>query len=306
MPQNQDNASSNTKNKIIIIATALLVLATLGGAAYYINKQQQTIEELTEGFALEKEQLEDEYTQLAIQYEGYKLQVNNDSLEQKLEDQRIKMQRLVEELRQTKAQDARKIAALKKELETVRGVLRYYVAQVDSLNRVNEALVAENKQIRNDMSNVQRQNQEVRQQNEQLTKKVTVAAKLSATNVSVSALNKKDKVLEGRKLKIADLAQFKVNFTIAANVTAETGEKDIYMRVLRPNEEVLTNGQSGKFSYDGAMLSYSARKSIEFGGEETHVTMYYKRGESLEPGTYRVELFADGNMIGRGSITFNK
>ena len=100
------------KNKIVIIAAAVILLALLGGAGYYIWRQQQTIDELTEGFALEKEQLEDEYTQLAIQYEGYKLQVNNDSLEQKLEDQRIKIQRLVEELRQTKAQDARRIAAL--------------------------------------------------------------------------------------------------------------------------------------------------------------------------------------------------
>lgn len=128
------------KNKVIIIAAAIVLLALLAGGGYYIWRQQQTIDELTEGFALEKEQLEDEYTQLAIQYEGYKLQVNNDSLEQKLEDQRIKIQRLVEELRQTKAQDARRIAALKKELETVRGVLRYYVAQVDSLNKVNDEI----------------------------------------------------------------------------------------------------------------------------------------------------------------------
>ena len=116
------------KKNIIIITATVIVLATLGGAAWFIHQQQEKIEEMQEVFALEKEEMEDEYTQLAIQYEGYKLQVNNDSLEQKLEDQRIKMQRLVEELRQTKAQDARKIASLKKELETVRGVLRYYVA----------------------------------------------------------------------------------------------------------------------------------------------------------------------------------
>ena len=200
------------KNKVIIIAAAIVLLALLAGGGYYIWRQQQTIDELTEGFALEKEQLEDEYTQLAIQYEGYKLQVNNDSLEQKLEDQRIKIQRLVEELRQTKAQDARRIAALKKELETVRGVLRYYVAQVDSLNKVNDALVAENQQIRSDMRTVQQQNQQVRQQNETLTKQVTVAAQLSATNVSVTALDRKDKV--EKRNRVDKLAKFQVNFTI--------------------------------------------------------------------------------------------
>jgi DNA repair exonuclease SbcCD ATPase subunit len=292
------------KNKVIIIAAAIVLLALLAGGGYYIWRQQQTIDELTEGFALEKEQLEDEYTQLAIQYEGYKLQVNNDSLEQKLEDQRIKIQRLVEELRQTKAQDARRIAALKKELETVRGVLRYYVAQVDSLNKVNDALIAENQQIRSDMRTVQQQNQQVRQQNETLTKQVTVAAQLSATNVSVTALDRKDKV--EKRNRVDKLAKFQVNFTIAANVTAQTGEKDVYLRILRPSDEVLTNAQSGKFKYENAKLDYSARKTIEFGGEETPVTMFYKRGEALDAGTYRVEIYADGNMIGRGSIALKK
>ncbi len=287
-------------NKKIIIVAALIIIGILGGSGWYINKQQAQIEEMQEVFALEKEEMEDEYTQLAIQYEGYKLQVNNDSLEQKLEDQRIKMQRLVEELRQTKAQDARKIAALKKELETVRGVLRYYVAQVDSLNRVNEALIAENAHIKGQMQSVQAQNQQVREQNETLTRKVTVAAKLSATNVNVIPLNSKDKV--EKKNRVDKLAKFQVNFTIAANVTAEAGEKDVYLRLLRPNEEVLTNNQSGKFSYENTMLPYSAKKTIEYGGEETPVTIYYKRVENLEKGNYGVELYCDGNLIGRGSI----
>ncbi len=288
------------KKNAIIIAATILVLGMLGTAAWYIHQQQQKIEEMQEVFALEKEEMEDEYTQLAIQYEGYKLQVNNDSLEQKLEDQRIKMQRLVEELRQTKAQDARKIASLKKELETVRGVLRYYVAQVDSLNRVNEALVAENAQIKGQMQTVQAQNQQVRQQNETLTRKVTVAAQLSATNVSIVPLTSKDKV--EKKMRVDKLAKFQINFTIAANVTATPGEKDVYVRLLRPNDEVLTNGQSGKFSYENAMVDYSSKKTIEYGGEETPVTIYYKRVENLEKGTYRAEIYCDGNLIGRGSV----
>lgn len=288
---------------IAAIVTGFIVVGVLGGAAWFIHQQQEQIEEMQEVFALEKEEMEDEYTQLAIQYEGYKLQVNNDSLEQKLEDQRIKMQRLVEELRQTKAQDARKIAALKKELETVRGVLRYYVAQVDSLNRVNEALVAENAEIKGQMRSVQAQNQQVRQENETLTRQVTVAAQLSATNVNILPLNSKDKV--EKKNRVDKLAKFQINFTIAANVTATPGEKDVYVRLLRPNDEVLTNPQSGKFSYENTMVQYSSKKTIEYGGEETPVTIYYKRVENLDKGTYRAEIYCDGNMIGRGSIALN-
>jgi hypothetical protein len=154
------------------------------------------------------------------------------------------------------------------------------------------------------MRTVQQQNQQVRQQNETLTKQVTVAAQLSATNVSVTALDRKDKV--EKRNRVDKLAKFQVNFTIAANVTAQTGEKDVYLRILRPSDEVLTNAQSGKFKYENTKLDYSARKTIEFGGEETPVTMFYKRGEALDAGTYRVEIYADGNMIGRGSIALKK
>lgn len=290
------------KNKKIYIAIAVAFAAIIGGFSYYIYTQNQTIEELSETFALEKEDLENEYSQLAIQYEGYKLTVNNDSLEQKLEDQRIKIQRLVEELKQTKAQDAKKIASLKKELETVRGVLRYYVAQVDSLNRVNEALVAENTKVRNEMKVVQNNNANLQNQNQQLTKKVTLAAQLNAVGLTAKALNKRNKKTDSLKSTTA----FQVDFTIAANVTAEAGFKDIYVRILTPSEDLLTNAKSGQFAYDGSSIQYSMKKNIEYGGEETPVTLYWNRNETLDPGTYYFDVYADGNKIGSTTLRMEK
>lgn len=289
-------------NKKYYIAAAILFVLTIGGFLYYIVEQNKTIDELTESFALEKEDLENEYSQLAIQYEGYKLNVNNDSLEQKLEDQRIKIQRLVEELKQTKAQDARKINSLKKELETVRGVLRYYVAQVDSLNKVNEQLVAENTQVKKEMQKVKNSNANLQSENKQLTQKVTLAAKLNAVGLTAKALTKREKPTTSLKKTTI----FAVSFTIAANITAEVGYKDIYVRILTPAEDLLTNAKSGTFSYDGSEVQYSMKKNIEYGGDETHVTIYWNRNETLKPGTYKFEVYADGNMIGQTSLKMEK
>lgn len=289
-------------NKKFIIAVAALFVLTIGGFLYYISTQNKTIEELTESFALEKEDLENEYSQLAIQYEGYKLTVNNDSLEQKLEDQRIKIQRLVEELKQTKAQDAKRISALKKELETVRGVLRYYVAQVDSLNKVNEQLIAENTQVKKEIQNVRNSNANLQSENQQLTKKVTLAAKLSAVGLSARATNKRNKNTSSLK----STTNFVVDFTIAANITAEVGFKDIFVRILTPAEDLLTNAKSGTFQYDGSSVQYSMKKNIEYGGEETQVTLYWNRNETLDPGTYKFEVYADGNKIGQTSLKMEK
>ena len=289
-------------NKKTIIIIASVVAAILIGAGYYIWQQQQTIDILTEQFAIEKEELQNEYSQLTIQYEGYKLTVNNDSLEQKLEDQRIKMQRLVEELKQTKAADARKINALKKELESVRGVLRYYVAQVDSLNRVNEELLAENRNIKRQYNTAKKTNQELKQQKERLEKQVTLAAHLEATGIKAVALNSRQKETQS----IKKIKSFRLDFAIAKNITAEIGVKDVYVRIMKPNDDVMQNDKSGSFSYDNAMIAYSVKKTIEYGGEETPVTIYWTRNETLNPGTYRFELFADGNQIGTTVMTLTK
>ena len=289
-------------DKKYLIAVAAIFILLLGGCLFYIVQQNKTIDELSETFALEKEDLENEYSQLAIQYEGYKLTVNNDSLEQKLEDQRIKIQRLVEELKQTKAQDAKKISALKKELETVRGVLRYYVAQVDSLNKVNEQLVAENTQVRKEMQKVKSNNANLQSENEQLTQKVTLAAKLNAVGLTAKAMTKRNKSTNSLK----KTTNFVVNFTLAANITAEVGFKDIYVRILTPAEDLLTNAKSGTFQYDGSNVQYSMKKNIEYGGDETQVTLYWNRNETLEPGTYTFEVYADGNMIGQTSLKMDK
>ena len=292
----------NKKLTITFGIIGAIMIAAISWLAFELRNQTETVEFLTEQYALEKEELADEYAQLAIQYEGYRLEVNNDSLEQKLEDQRIKIQRLVEELRQTKAEDARKIAELRKELTTVRNVLKYYVAQVDSLNQVNEALVAENKEVRQQMKQVSNANANLQQQNKQLAQKVDIASHLTAVGLKAEASNKRGK----KTTSLKSTTTFTVSFTIGANVTAKTGEKDIYVRILKPSEDLLVNGKSGSFNYDGSMIQYSMKKTVEYGGDELPVTLYWNRNETLDPGKYVFEAYADGKLIGSTSLTMQK
>ncbi|MBP5717247.1 MAG: hypothetical protein J6W69_09030 [Bacteroidales bacterium] len=292
----------NKRTTIVLSIVGGVLLAAIVGLGIALWHQTDTVNFLSEQYALEKEQLADEYTQLAIQYEGYRLEINNDSLEQKLEDQRIKIQRLVEELKQTKAEDARKIASLKKELATVRSVLRYYVAQVDSLNTINEQLMAENKEVRQQMTKVSHANANLQQQNKQLAEKVDIAAHLTAMGLKASAQNKRDKKTSSLK----NTVRFVVDFTIGANVTAQTGDKELYVRILKPNEELLTNAKSGQFDYDGTKVGFSMRKSIEYTGEELPVTMYWTRNETLDPGRYTFEVYADGKLIGSTTVVMEK
>jgi DNA repair exonuclease SbcCD ATPase subunit len=282
-----------TKIKIGALAGLLVVIAI--GVAYYIYTTHQRLAELTEQYEIEKEELEEEYSQLAIQYEGYKLNVNNDSLIDKLENERLKVQRLVEELKTVKATNARRINELKKELATVRAVLRSYVAQVDSLNRLNQQLQEENKEIHSKYQAERQTSTQLKKDKENLTQKVTLASKLDAVAISVEAQNKRGKQTN----KINKAEKIKISFTIAKNVTAQVGDKDIYVRIMKPDGDPLVKNRNDLFRYEDREISYSIRRQIEYTGEEVGVTMYWTIEEYLSPGTYRVDIFADGNLIGK-------
>ncbi|MDH6309268.1 myosin heavy subunit [Dysgonomonas sp. PFB1-18] len=291
-----EQKSNNTK---ILVAVIILLIIGMGIAGYFIFNQKTQIEELQEESNLNKQQLEDEYENLSMQYEGFKLNIKNDSLLQKLTNEQAKVQRLLEELKTVKAENKAEISRLNKELSTLRQVLKSYIVQIDSLNRANEQLRQEKKEITDKYQQTTRTLNEVTQQKENLTEKVTLAAKLDATNISVQATNSKGKVQK----KISKVEQLIINFAITKNITAEPGERTIYVRIMKPDNDVLTKSRTNTFAFENRDINYSIKRIVEYGGEEVGVTMYWNVEEYLMPGTYRIDIFADGNRIGMKSFT---
>ena len=288
------------KNKKLIIIIILLI-AIIGGVSFFAFYQVQENKEMTELFAIEKEEMENEYTTYATQYDELQVQINNDSLRQKLENEQLRTQRLLEELRQVKSSNAAEITRLKKELKTVRAVLRSYVIQIDSLNRINEALTTENKEVKKKYSEATRQINTLAKEKKTLNEKVTLAAQLDATNIAIQPKNKKGKTAK----KAKDVKKIAVSFTLVKNITAQTGERTLYVRIAKPDNEVLSKNASDTFSYENRNLSYSIKKYIEYTGEEQTVTVYWDVEEYLPAGTYKVYIFADGTMIGQQSFNMN-
>ncbi len=290
----------NKQQKIVLytVAGLLLVAAVVLGVLLAQSKQQNN--QMQELFAIEKEELESEYQSFATQYDELKIRITNDSLQIKLEQEKLRTQQLLEELKQTKAEDAAEITRLKKELKTVRAVLRSYVMQIDSLNAINEDLKKENKRVNEKYRQASKQISELSSAKEELTEIVNLASQLDAVGIKMSPLRKSGKVTS--KLKKAK--QLEVSFTLTKNITAETGNKTIYARIMQPSQEVLTKSMSNTFTYENREIGYSMKKYIEYTGEEQAVTMYWDIEEFLQPGTYRLFLFADGVMIGSNSFEF--
>lgn len=297
----QKKSSSSKKNQILI-AIIVALLVAMGIAAYFIFNQKSQLEEMQQVNEISKQQLEDEYASIDTQYEGFKISIKNDSLLQQLSNEQAKVQRLREELRTVKATDKAEISRLTNELASLRKILKSYVAQIDSLNRANERLTKEKEEISTKYQETTRTLNQVSQEKANLNEKVTRAAKLDATAISVQATNLKGKVQK----KIKKVEQFIVSFTITKNITAEPGERTIYVRIMKPDDDVLVKNRANTFPYENGNIQYSIKRVIEYGGEEVNVSLYWKVEEFLMPGTYRVDIFADGNRIGSKSFTLEK
>lgn len=290
------------KKTIIFIAVTIVVLllAGMGYLIYSLNKSNEENKQMLELAEMDKREMENEYENFAHQYNEMKTQVNNDSLMAQLEQEQQRTQELLEELRRTKSNDAAEIARLKKELATMREVLKSFVAEIDSLNRLNEQLMGENENLRQQQVQQQQQISSLSEEKESLSDKVAIASQLDATGLRISALNKRGK--EAKKTK--DVKKFQISFNISRNVTAAAGNRSIFVRILKPTGEVLNGG--GTFPFENRNLEYSIRKDIEYNGEETPITVYWDVNEMLVAGQYRVMIFADGKNIGSGSISFEK
>ena len=266
------------KKSLLIAAVAVLVIAIIG-ITYLLFTEKKANRELVQEFQLDKEDLENEYSQFVQKYDELKFTVTNDSLALLLEQEQLKTQRLLEELRTVKSSNATEIRRLKKELATLRKILVGYVNQIDSLDRIST----------------------LSKEKENLDKKVTLAAQLDVTNIRIEPRNKRGKVAK----KVKDIVKLAISFTVVKNITAENGERTIYIRITKPDNDALTKSASNTFSYENRTLTYSIKKYIEYNGEEQNVNVFWDVEEFLYAGNYRLDIFEGGNLIGSQKFTLD-
>ncbi len=276
-----------------------VLIVGLAIVSFLLFRSHSANQEMQQLFEVEKEEMENEYSNFANQYDELQIKINNDSLYQKLEQEKLKTQRLLEELRQVKSSNAAEIMRLRKELKTVRAVMRTYIIQIDSLNRINQQLTSENQSVKKKYNEATQQISSLSEEKKTLNEKVTLASQLDATHITVTPTNKRGKKTD----RIKRITRLDISFTVVKNITAETGQRTLYVRITKPNLEVLTKSAANTFPYENRNIAYSIKKYIEYTGEEQNVTVYWNVEEFLQAGTYRVDIFADGNLI--GSQTFD-
>jgi hypothetical protein len=289
------------KTSKIILGVSIALILILGAFIYMqfskITEAENQLVELTQVMEFEKQQSIEEYEKLAMEYEEFYIETSNDSLLKLFDEEKQKVQQLLQELKTVKATNARRIKELQKELGTVRGVLKSYIYKVDSLNTVNDNLKKENVKVKKQIAEAQEIKRQLEEKTNELDAKINLASILEADEIQIKTLNKKGKVTKSLKR----ITNIEICFQVLRNITAERGYKTVYIRIADANGEVLTT-ETKTFEFEGKQLIYSAKKEIEYNGEDTPVCMYYKVTNPLQTGTYSIAIFAEGNLIGTTGI----
>ena len=308
----QEPSQQKNPNKLMLWIIVGLAVVIVGLAAWFIIASTQQKKALEEAVALKEQaeldmaqrELQNDYDELNNQFaifENSRQLVIDDSvklaLTEKYETARLQIEKLNQELKNQKNKSAAEIKKLRDEISTLRALLRHYVEEINRLNQENMALRNENAEIKDKNQQLNERVAETTRRNEVLNERMTLAEKLNVTGVSLMALNKKGK----QEKKVQKAKQLRVSFTIPQNNSTPVGEKTIYLRLVSPSGQLLGNG--GSFPFEGTTLQATAKKVVEYAGEEIGgVTIYWDVDTALSPGSYTVELFADNYRLASRSF----
>jgi hypothetical protein len=274
----------------VILAAALIFLVVM-----YFDQKNKMVE-IETVLTQEKDSLANE---LRLMVHGYDtLKTDNDTLMANLQREKKRIVQLLS----VNASNVQLLKKYRAEIGTMRDIMKGYIVQIDSLNTLNQQLVAENIGIKQQITEVQNSNVELTKAKEELTSKVTVAAVIQAKDINAVTLNKKRK--ETNRLAVID--KLRICFTLRENPIAAPGEKEVFMRVIRPDSLVITTSPDNLFDYNGDKLVYSASRLVDYMNQDIEMCIFLDNTGDFIVGTYSVELYLENNIIGRTTFALAK
>jgi hypothetical protein len=230
---------------------------------------------------------------MMINYDS--IHTDNEALQSELEGAQTKVKDMLMEVEQIKKVSYGQISQYRQEVTTLRGIMKNYIIQVDSLNRRNEKLMAENVHVKEEFAQSESKNLLLEKEKEKLQEKIKVAQQLEATQLVAVGINARGKDAESARRT----EQIRVSFTLSKNITAPRGNKMIYVRIQKPNQVLFQQSPNDVFQFEDLKIPYSAMREVTYEGNELPVNIYWdNKGQEFLSGEYTVDVFADGNNIG--------
>jgi len=283
-------------NLIIIILSVLLIIVI----AVFVSQHKEN-KKIMAALNLEKTSIQTELNTMMSNYDS--IHTDNEALQTELSGAQTKVKDLLGEVEQVKKVSYDQIAQYRLEVTTMRNIMKNYIIQVDSLNRRNELLMAENVQVKENFAQSETKNQQLEKEKQHLQEKVKEAELLEATELTAIGINNRGKEAESARRA----EQIKVSFVLSKNVTAPQGNKMIYVRIQKPNQVLFQQSPDDLFQFEDLKIPYSAKREVTYEGNALPVNIFWdNKGQEFLPGEYTVDVFADGNNIGTAKFLMKR
>lgn len=281
------------RNNVIVILLATVLAALLIVFFMQRNDYRQIIGEIS----AEKDSIQIELSQIILSYDS--LKTENDTINEQLYVAQTKVKDLLLEVEQTKKLSIERINRYQKEVTTLRDIMRNYIVQIDSLNRRNQLLMAENLEVKEQVKQVESQNVQLTQEKQKLEQNLQRAAQLEASDLIAEGVNDRN-----RETRFANRTKMiRISLTLTRNITAKRGPKNVYVRIMRPDQLLLSKSPNDLFQFEDLRIPFSAMREVNYEGNDLPVNIFWdNEGKPFMTGTYTIDVFADGNNIGTTTL----
>ncbi|WP_353088720.1 hypothetical protein [Flavobacterium sp.] len=291
-----ENQKSNSSLKAIILILALLLL----GSLFYIFKlttDTQNLETKVTAVTTEKDNVLKDLQALKATYDA--AIAENTSMSDELIAEREKVVQLMAQLEKAKG-DAGALRKYRDQYKALEAKMKTLMVEVETLKGENQKLAKNLDSTEVVLQDSKNYNQVLVGQNEQLSKTVEKASKLSVLNLKTAAYKQKSsgKQIETDKASRADI--LKISFTIAENAVAKSGDKNYYVQIIDSKSNVL--GDKETVTFGSQSLTYSFIAKVKYENKTVDVSQDLP-GKSFEKGTYFVNIFDKGELVSKSSFT---
>ena len=300
-----ENVKENKKHKnLFYFLIIFLLLGTVGYLAIEINSLNEKNKSLSQESKYEKAKLEDERDKVMFDLEKMSfsydtLMVANDSMNLEFIEQKKQIETL---LQKVKSKDY-SLYKIKEEANTLRRIMKDYIHTIDSLNTLNINLQNSLTEKNNELSKVQNENQNIKTENLELLETVAKGSILQASNIIAQGIRIKNSGKQVETTKASRVNMLKGCFTLVENKIASSGNLFIYMRIISPEGKVLTSSiPESILTGNNTSIDISVKRQINYQNTNTDVCVYYEVDETLNSGTYLVEIYSGKYKIGNTSF----
>jgi len=302
---NEQTEKSKKRRGVIFWILIALLLGTNGVTAWLLFQEKTKVVEqktIIEKIYIERDNVKADLLGLQKEYEN--LQTNNVAIQKDIDEKKARIEELIKQAEKHKG-DSYIIAQLRKETETLRQIMIGYVHTIDSLNTVNQTLVADKKKVLKQLDKEKEKQDELVKEKEELKTTIAKGSVLSCFNVGAKAvLYKRGGKKEVETSKAKKTEKIKVTFSLGENKIAKAGEKTVFIRIMTPDGKEMAKSydESYKFTFNKSSGYYAGKETLNYANVEiTGVTYCEGQGEYV-PGNYIIDISCDGYVIGSGNL----